>query len=157
LNTLFLKNIDRHLGSLLIHFLPRSRNKQQALPSAPRFLFIRPGGIGDAVLLIPTIQHLKSIFPDSRIDIVAENRNSAIFGLCSSVDKVYRYDRLGEFFTCMAKRYDCLIDTEQHHRLSAVTARIIHSNYTIGFSGNNRGKMCRSRYVVIFCNERTPG
>ena len=141
MNTLFLKNIDQQLGSILIRISPRFKNTRQALPAAPSFLFIRPGGIGDAVLLIPAILHIKSVFPGCHIEILAETRNSAIFTLCSAIDKVYKYDNLGGFSSCLTKRYDCIIDTEQHHRLSAVVSRLIRSDLKIGFAGNERVKM----------------
>jgi len=141
MNTLFLKNIDHWLGSLLIRILPHPKNIRRPFSPAPNFLLIRPGGIGDAVLLIPTIQAIKSAFPDCHIEILAETRNGAIFALCSAVDRVYRYDHLGDFVSCFKKHYDCVIDTEQHHRLSAVTARFIRSNLRVGFSGNERVKM----------------
>ncbi|AGF78793.1 ADP-heptose:LPS heptosyltransferase [Desulfocapsa sulfexigens DSM 10523] len=141
MNTLFLKGIDQQFGSLLIRLLPRFKNTRREFPAAPSFLFIRPGGIGDAILLIPAIQAIKSAFPDCHIEILAETRNGAVFTLCSAVEKVYRHDHFMELFSCLTKRYDCIIDTEQHHRLSAVVSRVIRSDVKIGFSGNERVKM----------------
>lgn len=141
MTTLFLKEIDSWMGSFLIHLLSHPVGENHSLPPTPRFLFIRPGGIGDAVLLIPTIRAIKAAYPDSTIEILAETRNGAIFKLCPAVDKVYKYDRGSDFFSCLVKRYDCVIDTEQHHKLSAVTTRCIRSKIRIGFSGNARDKM----------------
>jgi len=106
-----------------------------------RVLFIRPGGIGDAVLLIPAIQALKKTYPDCQIDILAEKRNSQIFSLCQGVRRVYRYDNLSDFLAVLKTQYDVVIDTEQWHRLSAIIARLIRSQCKVGFATNERAKM----------------
>ncbi|BCA80204.1 glycosyltransferase family 9 protein [Desulfuromonas sp. AOP6] len=104
-------------------------------------LFIRPGGIGDAVHLIPSIQALKRAYPAATVDILAEQRNAAVFALCPQVNHVFHYDRPAEFFSVMRRRYDAIIDTEQWHRLSAIVARLIRSNFKVGFATNERQRM----------------
>ena len=103
-------------------------------------LLIRPGGIGDAVLLIPTIITLREAFPELQIDILAEKRNSQVFQLSPEVHTVYCYDKLADFKRALTSRYDLVIDTEQWHRLSAIIARLIRSRRKIGFGTNERAK-----------------
>jgi len=107
----------------------------------PRLLLIRPGGIGDAVLLIPAICTFKEAFPDSEVTVLAERRNGAVFELCPHVGRVALYDRPGSLLTAMRRRYDLVIDTEQWHRLSAVVARLVRSNQKIGFGTNERQRL----------------
>lgn len=134
-----LKYLDLLLGRLLVFFLPSPVKKEVGSPRS--VLLIRPGGIGDAVLLLPAIRTLKSAFPDASIDILAEKRNSQIFQLCPFVDHLFRYDRLAEFRQVANRRYDLVIDGEQWHRLSAVVVRLIRGAQKIGFATNERGRM----------------
>ena len=134
-----LKYLDQMLGRFLVLILPAPQRKEFLHPQS--FLFIRPGGIGDAVLLIPAINYLKSQYPECAINILAEKRNAQIFSLCPAVDHVYCYDRPTEFFQIIKNRYDVVIDTEQWHRLSVVIARLIRSQIKIGFGTNQRKKL----------------
>jgi len=134
-----LKYMDRVLGRVLVSLLPAPAKKEFDAPRS--VLFVRPGGIGDAVLLIPAIQALKEKYPQCQIDILAEKRNSQIFSLCQIIRRVYRYDNLSEFLTVFKTRYDLVIDTEQWHRLSAVIVRLIRSQHKIGFATNERTRM----------------
>jgi len=131
--------MDRVLGRVLVSLLPKPAKKEFDTPRS--VLFVRPGGIGDAVLLIPAIQDLKEKYPQCQIDILAEKRNSQIFSLCREIHRVYRYDNLAEFLTVFRTQYDVVIDTEQWHRLSAVIARFIKSKSKVGFGTNERAKM----------------
>lgn len=135
----FLKHVDRIIGTLASRLLPPPVEAHVAVPSS--FLIIRPGGIGDAVLLVPALDALKQKFPGAVIDILAEKRNGAIFKLCASVNKVLLYDRGMELLLSLRSRYDVVIDTEQWHRLSAVVCRLTRSARKIGFSSNERGRL----------------
>ncbi len=139
MNTLFLKKIDQIIGGLAADMLP-APPARHLVESPKQILFIRPGGIGDAVLLVPVLRSIRSAY-ECRVDILAESRNCGIFELCPVVRAVYRYDKPAEFFTCIKKRYDLIIDTEQWHRLSAVIARMIRSRLKIGFATNNRKRL----------------
>lgn len=140
MNTLLLKNIDKFIGSALARMLPPSAKHHINKPYQ-NFLFIRPGGIGDAVLLIPAIKAVSFAFPGCHIDILAETRNSGIFCLCPEIKSIFRYDSMFELMTCLKKKYDVIIDTEQWHRLSAVTARLIRAKTRIGFGTNSRRRL----------------
>jgi ADP-heptose:LPS heptosyltransferase len=105
------------------------------------FLLIRPGGIGDAVHLVPTIQLLRERFSEAAIDILAEHRNADVFQLCTGIRSVFRYDSPSEFFSVFRREYDVVIDTEQWHRLSAVVARLVGSKLSIGFGTNERSRL----------------
>lgn len=109
--------------------------------SSRSILILRPGGIGDAVHLIPIISAIKAHLPASEIVILAERRNSKIFELSPAVNNIYCYDRPREFFKVFRRPYDVVIDTEQWHYLSAVVTRFVRSQRSVGFATNSREKM----------------
>lgn len=136
----FLKSLDRWLGTTLARLLPAPRPLPP--PAAPHsILFIRPGGIGDAVVLVPAIQSLKEHFPAASIDILAEQRNAGAFALCSGLRHVYLYDRPSQLLRVLRNRYDVVIDTEQWYRLSAVIVRLVRAPVKIGFATNERRRL----------------
>ncbi len=138
---LFLKKIDSLIGPLLARLLPRPAQETSLSHPPSRFLFIRPGGIGDAILLIPMILCLREAYPEARIEVMAEKRNSGVFALCPGIDRVLRYDRPRELLSALSRRYDLVIDSEQWHRLSALVARVIRSQMSIGFGTNERKRL----------------
>ncbi|ACH39002.1 ADP-heptose--lipopolysaccharide heptosyltransferase, putative [Citrifermentans bemidjiense Bem] len=135
-----LKRLDAAVGPLFTRLLPKRR-----LPDthfSPRsFLVIRPGGIGDAVLLVPALSALQKAFPGCRIDVLAESRNAAAFLMCPGLNRVYRYDSLSDITALFSTSFDVVIDTEQWYRLSAVIARLVGALRSIGFSTNDRGRL----------------
>lgn len=143
MNIWLLKLIDRLVGVLATVCLPSA--SARSVPAFQRFLLIRPGGIGDAVLLAPAISSLKKNYPNCHITILAEQRNSGIYSLVPGVAKVLCYDHLNEFIQALRGRYDVVIDTEQWHRLSAVIARFVRAPTKIGFDTNERRRMFTHR------------
>lgn len=140
MNIRLMKYADAVAGRLAAALLP-----VPAIASAhgeiKNILLIRPGGIGDAVHLIPAINAIKSALPEVAIDILSEKRNSAIFNLGPDVHQVYHYDQPVELLHVLRNSYDVVIDTEQWHRLSAVVARLVRSRVKVGFGTNERGRL----------------
>lgn len=148
---MFLKKVDGAIGSLLARFWP-CPGRGNGPPGRPRrLLLIRPGGIGDAVLLVPAIRAFKEAFPDSEVTVLAERRNGSVFDLCPDVAQTLLYDRPGELLTAMRRRFDVVIDTEQWHRLSAIVARLIPSDLKIGFATNERSRLFN--HGIPYCHE----
>ncbi|MDD5285562.1 MAG: glycosyltransferase family 9 protein [Desulfuromonadaceae bacterium] len=135
-----MKTLDALIGRLIVSLLvsPARRGIPADILS---ILLIRPGGIGDAVLLAPAIHSIRNNYPLVRITILAERRNAGVFPLVPEVDEVLCYDRPLEFYLALSGRYDIVIDTEQWHRLSAVVARIVRAPVKIGFDSNERRRM----------------
>jgi lipopolysaccharide heptosyltransferase II len=135
----FLKLIDTYLGRLIcLVFRPLPPSQ---IVESTTFLIIRPGGIGDSVLLIPTLKAIRKVYPACTIDILAEKRNAASFHLVSGIRNVYLYDTLAGLSSTLRCRYDIVIDTEQWYRLSAVVARFVRAPVKIGFDTNERRRM----------------
>lgn len=104
-------------------------------------LVIRPGGIGDAALLAPMLNVLKSAYPQARLTVLAERRNCGAFALVPAVDKILCYDKPRELCAALRGKYDAVIDTEQWHRLSAVVARLAGGTMSVGFATNERRRL----------------
>ena len=85
-----------------------------------KILVIRPGGIGDAVLLFPALKVLRDEYGNCQIDMLAEKRNQA--RKPSQVRAI-------------------VIDTEQWHRLTSVIAYLTRSPIRVGFNTNDRSKL----------------
>ena len=131
-----MKRIDSITGVPLTRLLsaPTSHSDVQVRS----VLIIRPGGIGDALLLAPLIKTLRVKYSDASISILAENRNAGAFALIPSFNRLLIYDNYKNFIQLLLSRYDLIIDTEQWHRLSAVIARLVPSAMKIGFGTNER-------------------
>ncbi|WP_282755770.1 glycosyltransferase family 9 protein [Desulfuromonas thiophila] len=142
--TELLKTLDNrigaHLAGLLSGLLPHQSAK--ATQNAPqRILLIRPGGIGDAALLAPSLLALRQHWPDAHLDVLAERRNAAVFDLCPSVAQCYCYDQPADWLRFTRLRYDLIIDSEQSHYLSALVARLLPAACRCGFASNSRARL----------------
>ncbi len=141
MRTLWLKSVDARFGPLLSRWMPAPRRTDLRQLDVTEILIIRPGGIGDAVLLIPAIRALRGQYPLARIHVLAETRNSGVFCLCGELASVRCYDRLADLAGVLAGRYDLVIDTEQWHHFSAVLVRLLRGVYTLGFATNLRQRL----------------
>ncbi|MDD2308763.1 MAG: glycosyltransferase family 9 protein [Desulfuromonadaceae bacterium] len=140
MNIRLLKKLDAAIGYISASALPVPAHRDLASP-VTSVLLIRPGGIGDAVLLAPVIRSLKKIYPSIHVTVLAEQRNAGAFLLICGVDRLLCYDRPMELLQVLRCSYDVVIDTEQWHRLSAVVARIAAAPVKIGFDTNERRRM----------------
>lgn len=137
----FLKFIDRVFGTLLAKLLVIFYKPPNKLNNdISSILVIRPGGIGDAVLLFPALEALKINYPDSSIDVLAEKRNAGIFSFCPFINNLYLYDTFN-FFNVFNKKYDVVFDTEQWHKLSSIVGYLVSSGKKIGFNTNSRSQL----------------
>ena len=135
-----LKKVDAVAGRLVASLLPAA-SKSRPVAELRNLLVIRPGGIGDAALLAPTLTAIRRRYPVAYITVLAERRNAAVFDLCPAVDRLLLYDKPIDLLTALRNRYDVVIDTEQWHRLSAVVARLVKSPVRIGYATNERARL----------------
>ncbi len=103
--------------------------------SIKSILIIRPGGIGDAIFLLPFLHALRDERPDIMVNILCESRNAPIFKSQEGVSsQIFQYDKPFSFLKVFRSKYDLIIDTEQWHYLSALTAYALKPRYSVGFS-----------------------
>ncbi|MBF0489407.1 MAG: glycosyltransferase family 9 protein [Candidatus Omnitrophica bacterium] len=95
-----------------------------------RILIIRPGGIGDAVFLLPILRILKD--NHIQIEILCEPRNQEVFTSQGYV--TYSYLRLDTWWRVLTHSYDVVVDTEQWHYLTAILSYCVKTSYRIGFA-----------------------
>jgi ADP-heptose:LPS heptosyltransferase len=108
------------------------------LASLRRIVVIRPGGMGDMVLLLPMLRALRRHCPQAAVDLVCERRNRDILDLAGLGGGVARYDGNPLRLLWRLRRTSCdvVIDTEQFHNLSAVMALVTGASVRIGFKIN---------------------
>jgi ADP-heptose:LPS heptosyltransferase len=134
-----LKLIDFYIGGFFVRFF-RTRKTcadRLDLPGVRRVLVIRPGGMGDALLLLPVLKALHDALPGREIDVFADRRNSAVFvfakGYVRRVYKAFGWRFFANLFLLRARAYDVVIDSEQWHNVSAVVVRFLKPGYSAGF------------------------
>ncbi len=137
-----LKKMDALVGPPLLR-LATFRSSRSRFPNGlrnevKRILIIRPGGIGDAVLLIPSLKVVKKIMPGVQIHVLCEPRNRGIFSASPFVDNVFNYRDFKDLFHLKRNHYELVIDTEQSHVLSAVMASNFRRSVKVGFATNGR-------------------
>jgi len=135
-----LKSIDGFIAPLIRLLSPRP-SRPVVIQNLKRILIIRPGGIGDAALLVPALIALEKAFPWICVDVLAEKRNAEVFSLYPRLNRVYLYDSPRDLIELLRKNYDAVIDTEQWHRLSAIIAMLTKTPILIGYATNERKQM----------------
>lgn len=140
------KSIDSSLGSLMcrilgaINYLADGKNdaKQVKSECIKSILIIRPGGMGDMILLLPVIDFVRKSFPDASIKIVCEKRNIDVLRLAGMADNALVYDAnpLRFLYEIFNTHFDIAIDTEQFHHFSAVFSILSGAAIRIGFKIN---------------------
>ncbi|HML95537.1 MAG TPA: glycosyltransferase family 9 protein [Thermodesulfobacteriota bacterium] len=138
-----LKRIDGILGGIACGISRLIVSPGKGPHNTPlKILVIRPGGIGDAVLLYPALSALRREFPGSPIHVLAEKRNAGILVDCPYIDGVLLYDSspLGTLAGVVKEGYDIVIDTEQWHRMTAALAYLTRAPVRAGFATNERAR-----------------
>lgn len=138
-----LKILDATVGAALCwltgwlrYLLGRDQPPRAAVPSpVGRVLVIRPGGMGDMVLLLPALRALRHAFPGLTLDVVCEKRNREVLEMAKLADGIFLYDAhpFGMLRRLRRARYDVAIDTEQFHSFSALMALASRAPVRIGF------------------------
>lgn len=137
----FIKTIDTFIGPVLLKILPAGHNKSKVPIQPKRILVIRPGGMGDAILLLPSLKAISKKYAHVKIDILCEKRNQEIFHAVSFVNQIFSYKKIHDLIKIFRSEYDIIIDTEQSHFLTAIITRLIKSKFSSGFRVNGREKM----------------
>ena len=114
-----------------------------------RVLVIRPGGLGDMVLLLPVLRALRAGLPQAEMDLVCERRNVDVLALAGLAQAALVYDRRPWHFLRALRRraYDVVIDTEQFHNFSAVFARLSGAPVRIGYKISPRRNLLYTHLV----------
>ncbi len=92
-----------------------------------RILALVPGGIGDQLLFFPTLECLKSRYPNAAIDVIVEPRAKSAYRVCASVNEVLLFDfkdsnGLADYLNLLGiirdREYEAAINLSQQWALS---------------------------------------
>lgn len=146
LRSSLMKAADSLAGPMLCKAFSRAqtRTEHRRVQDVPGpVLVIRPGGIGDAAMLLPMLAALEAAVSGRRIDVLCESRNAAIFRLARPNARIVAYDAMPFTTLRLLLRggYGAVIDTEQFHNASGVMAALTRAPLRIGFkiNTNRRG------------------
>jgi ADP-heptose:LPS heptosyltransferase len=151
-----LKTIDQTIGKALcllvglLDSLFEWTSKDVGIPRRPaKILFIRPGGMGDFLYLLPAIAMVKRRFPTAALHIMCEKRNGQAAYLSDLVDDIFCYDgeTLRTIVALLKGKYDIVIDSEQYHHLSAFFGYVTGAKIRIGFKSNPSRNHCYTHLV----------
>ena len=138
-----LKFADRTVGALLCWALSRAQRMPETrtladLPPDGRILAIRPGGLGDAILLVPALRALRAAAPNRALDVVCESRNADVFRLAGVADRIFEFDTQPLRTLAALRRgpWALALDSEQFHHFSAVFAVLSRAPLRVGFGIN---------------------
>ena len=136
-----LKTVDSIVGPLALRLAVNSRfgkRRTSINQKTEKVLVIRPGGIGDAALLLPALKILKDVIPATQIHILCEPRNAGVFAHSPFVSKILNYNRLGDLKKVRETEYDRIFDTEQSHLLTCTLVALLKGYKKIGFATKGR-------------------
>ncbi len=138
-------------GFFYIKKLPSLRRQNTGINEYKKALFIKFWGIGNIIMLAPSVADFKKKHPGAACHLLtlASNKDAAV--MLGVFDNVYCIDASGifKFSTTLFKNifflrktdYDILIDFEQFARFSALLCAMIGRKKTVGFDtrGQHRG------------------
>ena len=121
--------------------------------SAPRFLIVRLGSLGDIVHAIPAAAAVRAAFPDARIDWLVDPRYVSLVQMVTAVSHVVPLDPRAGVIRLLAtlgelrrRKYTVAIDLQGLLK-SAVLARLSGADRVLGFSpAHLRERMARYFY-----------
>jgi len=162
-----LKKLDATVGKFLIEVLcfiwKKNFGEKEKVEKTKKIgiknvLVIRPGGLGDTILLTPLIIFLKDKL-NVQIDFLGEKRNieGARFCYRNLVSNFFVYDSLNFiffFFKSAVRKYDIVIDTEQSFLLPAFFGRII-GKILVGFDTTEKKKLFDIKAEYLFSEHET--
>ena len=135
-----IKAFDSFVGGIICYLIGLylyDSKRVYTLPENPkRILVIRPGGIGDMLLLLPTLCALRNKYPEAHIDVLCEQRNVQaleLAGIINLTPIVYNKKPWIFIKELWQNSYDIAIDTEQFHKISAIFAFASGAPIRIGF------------------------
>ncbi|HLC49985.1 MAG TPA: glycosyltransferase family 9 protein [Candidatus Nanoarchaeia archaeon] len=144
---LAIKLADKYLGGLLCRILGIFSRKK-IIGETKKILVIQLWGIGETVLVLPSIEALRKKYPQATIDILATKRNNEVFFNNKHADNILTIETgpssLLKFIIKNFKKYDLVIDMEEYLNISAILS-FFTGKSAIGYSNGARSKLYNIR------------
>lgn len=141
-----IKALDMHVLRRIVRIagcVAKPARPQLTLQQCRHVLLIRPGGIGDAALMLPLLRRFRSV--GAEVDVLCMARNRGVFELFHShgyVRETFLMEQLAGVRAARRQQYDCVLDTEQWFYGSCVLACLLHRKALVGFDTNERRNLC---------------
>ena len=155
-NLRFTRMTDRYLGITLCHllyFLNRvtgSICRKRENKKVDKILMIKTWGIGNLIMMFPTIRAIRQRYPQAQIDMLTLFQNKELLRHNPFIDNVYflsnenflrfAVNYLRDVFKIRRERYDMVLDFEQFARVSSVLALLSGAGERIGFDTPGQGR-----------------
>ena len=140
---ILIKFIDMHIGNFICNFLGLfQRNKIKTEIS--KILIVQLWGIGETILVLPSVEALRKKFPNAVIDVLATPRNKDVFFGNKNINNIIKIKlnpfSLIKFIFKNLKKYDLVIDMEEYLNISAILS-FFAGKKVAGFSHGTRAKL----------------
>ncbi len=137
--------IDKIIGEPIFRFVVNNTSNKKIKINKKEIrniLLIRPGGIGDYLLTIPSFKRIRKMFPKSKITIFLFKRNAKCLSLYDNFDRKVIIDNPLSLINYLSEKkdYDLAIDFDQHRKIASILTLLSKSKIRIGFDNNYKGK-----------------
>ena len=156
INLRFVRATDKYLGIFLCHFLYFVDRLAKAIlgrgeeGEKKKVLMIKFAGIGNIVMILPTIKALRKHYPEAQLDMFTLFTHQEVLIHNPWVDNVHFLDDRNFFaflvtylrnvFKLRREGYDVVLDFEQFAKTSSVFALLIGAGERIGFDTPGQGR-----------------
>ena len=156
INVRFVRTTDKYLGICLCYLLAfldkvakliwgKGKEKKKQ-----KILMIKFTGIGNIVMILPTIKAVKKRYPEARIDVFTLLTNREVLRHNRFIDNAHFLNERNFFtffvtylrnaFRLKRERYDMVLDFEQFAKTSSVFTLLIGARERIGFDTPGQGR-----------------
>jgi len=156
INLRLTRALDKYLGIFLCYFLIYL-NKLIALGAhraengqVKKILMIKFVGIGNLVMILPTIKAIRKRYPDARIDMFTLVQNKEVLQNNSFINNTYFitnrnlysfvFEYVAHAIRLRREKYDLILDFEQFAKTSTVFGLMIGGRERIGFDTPGQGR-----------------
>jgi ADP-heptose:LPS heptosyltransferase len=163
MNLPLVRFVDRYIGVPLCRFLAWGLRVWPAAaePGDPkRILIMRGVGVGNLVLMLPTLKALRERYPAARIDFITLESNRGFLERLGYFSRIWYLSDTSVPGFCgtfaltlpqlLANQYDLFIDFEQFARTSAIVGLLLRIPRRIGFVIRGHGRESAFTDAVSF-------
>ena len=156
MNLRFIRITDRYLGIFLcyiLYFLEKWKKYifgKEKKREKDKILMMKFWGIGNLVMILPTIRAVRERYPKAKIDIFTLSNNKGVLQHNPWIDNIYFLESKNFFvfvttylrnvFRARKERYDMILDFEQFAKTSSVFALLSGARERIGFDTPGQGR-----------------